>query len=97
MLFMLPFVTVLREGLEAVVFVGGVCRTGLVGKRAYLTIIARSHLGSQQAPYLWLHYRDSLSGLSWATSFMRLHREHVCCFSDLLNKLLNPAQVYPLS
>lgn len=62
MLFMLPFVTVLREGLEAVVFVGGVSVVSLLEFINLLNMIDRYRSGNLRVLYRWLRCRVSSSG-----------------------------------
>lgn len=64
-LFIIPMITVLREGLEAVVFIAGVSASGLYPQSAELTRFlgiawTTCHCHSYRRPYrhrLWSHHR----------------------------------------
>jgi hypothetical protein len=68
-LFLLPFITVLREGLEAVIFVAGV--------RPLSPFTTRSSLASHELPLMSLRFLPcSCSGLDFPTRLCYSHRRH---------------------
>jgi FTR1 family protein len=82
-MFILPFVTIMREGLEAMVFIGGVS-LGLKASSIPLAVVCGLVAGSLVGYFVYKYvYSPHSSTVQWVLTKALLQRRHVRAYSNL--------------